>query len=68
VATRDENLDALQQAVDEFFEEEKKRLDNETKFLRSVAQGRGAPNVGTSNLLSGAKLVQIEIQDFLRNA
>lgn len=67
MATRDANLDALSQAVDEWFEKEKTRLDNETKFLRAVAQGRGSANVGTANLLEAAKLVQVELEDFLRN-
>lgn len=68
MATRDENLDALSLAADELFNSEQPRIDNETKFLRSVAQGRGAGIVGTSNLFEGLKLVQTSVQDFLRNA
>jgi hypothetical protein len=68
MTTRDENLDALSQAADDLFNSEQPRIDNETKFLRSVLQGRGAGAVGTSNLSQGLKLVQTSIQDFLRNS
>ena len=64
---RDANLDALKEAMDEWFEAEKRRLENETKFMRSVLQGRGASDAGTRNLATQSALLQIEIDQFIAN-
>ena len=65
VDERDANLDALKKAADEWFEVEKKRLENETKFMRSVLQGRGASDAGTLNLATESALLQSEVDDFI---
>jgi hypothetical protein len=62
---RDANLDALQVALNQWATSETLRLDNEVKFMRSVLQGRGAVNVGTTNLASTSTLLQTAINDFL---
>lgn len=64
-AERDANLDQLKKAVDDWFEDEKKRLDNETKFMRSVLQGRGASDAGTRNLAAVSALLQVEVDEFV---
>lgn len=67
-AERDANLDALQEAVDEWSGKEETRLDNESKFLRAVVQGRGASNTGTQNLEKTASLTQSEIDQFIASS
>jgi len=62
---RDANLDALQKAVDEWSDKERKRLENEVQFMRKVLKGRGASDAGTKNLDTASKLVQGEISVFL---
>jgi hypothetical protein len=62
---RNENLDALKKAMDEFFEDEKRRLDNETKFMRAVLEGRGASDAGTRNLATQSALLQVEVDEFI---
>ena len=64
-AERDANLDKLKIAVDEWAESEKVRLENETFFMRSVLQGRGASDLGTKNLATASRLLQTEINEFL---
>jgi len=64
-AERNANLDALKSAVDEYAEDEKRRLENETKFLRAVVQGRGASDAGTANLAEAGKVLQVEIDQFI---
>lgn len=64
--TRDANLDALSQATSKWGDEEKKRLENETKFIRSVVKGRGAAEkAGSANLATAGDLLQVEINQFI---
>lgn len=63
---RNDRLQALQDAVDEWAEIEKTRLDNEVTFLRAVLSGRKASDLGTKNLDQASALLQSEIADFLR--
>ncbi len=63
--TRDANLDALQAAADQYLQTEIDRLDNETRFLRTVLTARGANEVAALNVNAGANLVQAEVDDFL---
>lgn len=65
IDARNSNLDSLQTAVDEWADTEVTRLDNETKFLRAVLQGRGASDIGTKNLESTASLVQEAISEYI---
>ena len=62
---RDANLDILRTAVDEWADSETTRLNNETLFMRSVLQGRGASDVGTKNLASASTVLQAEINEYL---
>lgn len=62
---RDANLDKLTEAMDDWFEDEKKRLENETKFMRSVLEGRGASDAGTKNLIEASALLQSEVDEFI---
>lgn len=64
-ATRDANLDALVEAANEFFEQEKTRLDSESKFLRSVLKKRGADQVAALNLRESVLSMQDEIANYL---
>jgi len=63
---RDKNLEALKQAAKDWFDKEQKRLDNETKFLRSVLQGRGLQETGSKNLEAVTAVVIEEINSFLQ--
>lgn len=49
MASRDEALDELQQASEEYIEAEKTRIQNEVKYLKSVKQ-----RLGGSSTLRGA--------------
>lgn len=62
---RDENLDALASAVREWGDEETKRLENETQFLRKVLQGRGAEGAATENLITAENWLVDEISAFV---
>jgi len=64
-ASRDANLQALEVAVREWGEKEKLRLDNETKFLRSVLAGRGAAGAGDANLEAAASALEDEVDDYV---
>jgi hypothetical protein len=64
-AQRDANLDALQAAVNQWATAEQSRLENETKFLRSILQGRGITAAGSANLAKVSSLVVSEINQFL---
>ena len=66
-ASRDANLDALKEAVDEWATVALTRLDNEAKFIRSVLDGRGANTAGTKNLEEASALLQADIDAFLVN-
>lgn len=63
---RDANLDTLKQAADDWFDKEQKRLDNETKFLRSVLKGRGLKEAGSKNLEAISAVVVEEINSFIK--
>ena len=62
---RDANLDSLQEAVDKWYDIEKKRLEDENKFLRKVLEDRGASDAATANLDTASDLVQSELDQFL---
>jgi len=62
---RDTNLQNLKQAMAQYYEEESNRLDNETKFLRAVLQGRGVSETGSVNLQEASALVQVEIDAYI---
>lgn len=63
---RDANLDALQEAVDEWADKEKERIEDEVKFLRAVRKGRtGAEMASTQNLAQAETLIVAEINSFL---
>jgi hypothetical protein len=64
-AERDANLDILKTEVETWFRKESERLDNESKFLKAVMQGRGSTGAATKNLAATSKLVQDEIDAFL---
>lgn len=64
-ATRDANLDALKAAADTWIAKEIIRIENETKFMRTVLAGRGASNAAITNLEGASALVQAEITSFL---
>lgn len=65
-AARDQNLDQLQQAVNDWSQKEQNRLENEVKFLRAVLQGRsGSDTASSANLASASKLLQNEVDAFV---
>lgn len=65
IDARNANLDALATAAKEWAEKEVIRIENETKFLRSVLVGRGADGAAVLNLLEGAAELGDEIDRFL---
>ena len=63
---RDANLDALQNAADEWADKELTRLENEVKFMRAVLMGRtGSEKAGTESLDSASAILQAEIDEFI---
>lgn len=64
-AKRDENLRKLKSAVEEYGKNEKTRLEEETKYLRSVLEGRGASNSGTKNISQASELLAQAVTDFI---
>lgn len=62
---RDANLETLRTAVNEYVEQESIRLDNESKFMRAVLDGRAVQKTATVNLREGARLVSSEIEEYL---
>ena len=62
---RDANLRTLKTAVDEWAENEQRRMDKEVLILRAVLQGRGISEAGTGNLVATSALVQAEIDEFI---
>lgn len=66
-ADRDANLDTLKDAVKEWGDKEKTRLENEVKFMRAVLKGRtGSEKAGTKNLDTLSKFLKTEIDDFIQ--
>lgn len=63
---RNEKLDQLKEALDEYYEKEKARLEDEAKFLRSVLKGRtGSERLSRSNSSEAEQLVSNDINSFL---
>jgi hypothetical protein len=63
---RNERLDQLQTAVNEWADKEIKRLQDESTFLKSVLKGRtGAGRLADQNVVDSSKLVVDEISQFL---
>jgi hypothetical protein len=63
---RDARLDALKKAVKDWSTKEKKRLEDEVKFLKSVLKGRtGAGRLTNQNVADSSKFVVDEISQFL---
>ena len=65
-ALRDARLIELKNATVEWADKEKKRLEDEAKFLKSVLKGRtGAGRLTNQNVADSSKLVVDEISRFL---
>lgn len=63
---RDQILDEVKAAADSWFGEEKKRIDDEVTFLKSVLQGRtGSSRLARSNTAQASFLVVDDITSFL---
>ncbi len=63
---RDQLLDSLKTAADEWYEEEKKRIEDEVAFLKSVLRGRtGSDRLSRSNTTQGTVLAIDDITSFL---
>lgn len=62
---RDRHLDELKAAAQDWFAKEEARIDNETKFLRSVLAARGANNAAALNLDEAVKKVLSEVDAYL---
>jgi len=66
IDARNQRLDALQTALDEWHEKERGRLTDEAAFLRSFLRGRtGAERLSRSNTSEATELVQTDITSFL---
>lgn len=65
-AARDARLTALKNATVEWADKEKKRLEDEVTFLKSILKGRtGAGRLTNQNVADSSKLVVDEIAQFL---
>lgn len=65
IAQRNSNLDALKAAAEAWADKEEARIINESLFIKSVLQARGADNVAALNLLEGTAELGDEIDRFL---
>jgi len=66
-ADRDANLDTLKDAVKDWGDKEKTRLENEVKFMRAVLKGRtGSEKAGTENLNTLKDVLKLEVDDFIQ--
>lgn len=64
---RDARLDELKDAVTEWADKEKERLEDEVEFLKSVLQGRtGSGRLANENVSDSSAIVVDEINQFLR--
>lgn len=65
-AERDQRLDELQKATEDWADKETTRLTDEATFLKSVLKGRtGAGRLTNQNVADSSKLVVTEISEFL---
>jgi len=65
-AERDARLDALKAAMKDWSTKEKKRLEDEATFLKSVLKGRtGAGRLTNQNVADSSKFLVDEISQFL---
>lgn len=63
---RDQLLDELRSATDQWYQAEKKRIEDEVTFLKSVLRGRtGSDRVSKSNTSQGTVLAINDINSFL---
>jgi hypothetical protein len=63
---RDQLLDDLKQATDEWFEAEEKRINDEVTFVKSVLRGRtGSERLARANTREAQVLVIDDITSFL---
>jgi hypothetical protein len=63
---RNARLDRLQQALNEWHESERGRLENEATFLKSVLRGRtGSERLSRENTTEAEVLVVTDITSFL---
>lgn len=63
---RNQKLDRLQRALEEWYGVEEKRLKDEATYLRSVLKGRtGSERLARANTETAEVLVATDIQSFL---
>jgi hypothetical protein len=63
---RNERLDELKKAVDDWADREIKRLSDEATFLKSILKGRtGAGRLANQNVADSKRLLVDEIKTFL---
>lgn len=63
---RDQLLDQLQEAVDEWGDNQEAQVGDEVAFLKSVLKGRtGSERLAASNSSEGQALLSLEIDAFL---
>lgn len=63
---RNQLLDELKTAADQWYSAEKKRIDDEVAFMKSVLRGRtGSDRLSRSNTSRGTVLVVDDITSFL---
>jgi hypothetical protein len=62
---RNQNLEDLKKAVEDWAKSEKTRLENEVKFMRAVLKGRAASSTAQDNLAAISLKLVAEINQFL---
>lgn len=66
---RDALLDDLQQAFEQWHQNETKRVDREIRYLKSVLRGRtGSDRLGSANAEEASRIVQTDLDSFLTGA
>ncbi len=66
IEARNELLDDLKEAVDEWYDAEKKRIEDEVTFVKSVLRGRtGSERLARANTREAQILVIDDINTFL---
>lgn len=66
IRARNDALDNLKQAVDDYYDHEHQRLVDETTFLKSVLRGRtGSERLQRSNTAEASAIVNSDITSYL---
>jgi hypothetical protein len=67
MTTRQDRLNRLKQAVTDWHQKEKQRIEDEVAFLRSISEGRSEGNLSRRVTEFASALIETEINSFLES-